>query len=67
MADSDRQEAGAAQVMAAQLDRLIACAWTPGIVLQVVPFDAGDHAGTDDPIVLLARYQAGTGAGRPCR
>jgi transcriptional regulator with XRE-family HTH domain len=47
-----RRVVGSAKVMAAQLDRLIACAQTPGIVIQVVPFNARDHAGSDGPIEI---------------
>jgi transcriptional regulator with XRE-family HTH domain len=47
-----RRVVGSAEIMAAQLDRLIASARTPGIVLQVVPFSARDHAGTDGPIEI---------------
>lgn len=42
---------GSPEVMAAQIDRLIDWARTPGIVVQVLPLAAGDPAGTDGPIV----------------
>lgn len=47
-----RRIVGTPSVMAAQLDHLISSARTPGTVLQVLPFTAGDHAGTDGPIVV---------------
>jgi hypothetical protein len=47
-----RRLVGNAEVMAAQLDRLIECARPSGIVLQVAPFNAGDHPGTDGPITV---------------
>jgi transcriptional regulator with XRE-family HTH domain len=47
-----RQLVGGPDVMAAQLDRLIEAARMPGIVLQVLPFSAIDHAGADGPITV---------------
>jgi transcriptional regulator with XRE-family HTH domain len=47
-----RRIVGSVEVLAAQLDRLIACAQTSGIVLQVVPFNVRDHAGSDGPIEI---------------
>lgn len=47
-----RRMVGSAQIMAAQIDRLIAAARSERIVLQVLPFSAGDHPGTDGPTVL---------------
>jgi transcriptional regulator with XRE-family HTH domain len=47
-----RRIVGSGQVMTAQVDHLISSARTPGIVLQVFPFAAGDHAGTDGPIAI---------------
>ena len=48
---------GTAAIMAAQLDRLIEAAATPGIVIQVLPFTA-DHAGTDGPISVYEFTEA---------
>lgn len=48
---------GGPVVMAAQLDRLIEAAGTPGIVIQVLPFTA-DHAGTDGPISVYEFAEA---------
>jgi transcriptional regulator with XRE-family HTH domain len=47
-----RRIVGSVAVMAEQLDQLIACARMSGIVLQVLPFTAGDHAGTDGPVTV---------------
>jgi transcriptional regulator with XRE-family HTH domain len=47
-----RRIVGNDELMAVQLDRLITGARTSGTMLQVVPFTAGDHAGTDGPITL---------------
>jgi hypothetical protein len=38
--------------MAAQLDKLTELAGQPGIVIQVLPFTAADHSGTDGPILV---------------
>ena len=47
-----RHVVGGPAVMRAQLDRLIAAADAPGIVVQVLPFTADNHAGADGPISL---------------
>jgi transcriptional regulator with XRE-family HTH domain len=44
---------GSRFVMADQLDKLITLASMPGIVLQVLPYAVGDHAGTDGPISVF--------------
>lgn len=38
--------------MDAQLDKLADRTAQPGIVIQVLPFTAGDHPGTDGPILV---------------
>lgn len=38
--------------MAAQLDKLIDAAAAPGILIQVLPFTADNHAGADGPITV---------------
>jgi transcriptional regulator with XRE-family HTH domain len=43
---------GDREIMGEQLDRLIKAAGTPGVVLQVLPFTAHDHAGVEGPIVI---------------
>ena len=47
-----RRVVGGIELMAAQLDLLISAAQSPGVVLQVVPFNAKDHAGSDGPIEI---------------
>lgn len=48
-----RQVVGGAAVMGEQLDKLIDLAGRPGIVIQVLPFTAVDHPGTDGPIAIF--------------
>lgn len=43
---------GGLSVMAEQLDRLMDAADAPGIVVQVLPFTADNHAGADGPIAV---------------
>jgi transcriptional regulator with XRE-family HTH domain len=50
-----RQVIGGPEVMGPQLDKLIKAAETPGIILQVLPFSAPDHAGTDGLLYLYER------------
>lgn len=45
-----RRRVGGPAVIRHQLDRLLDAAQTPGIVLQVLPFTADNHAGADGPI-----------------
>jgi len=47
-----RRVVGSASVMAGQLERLISVAREPGTVIQILPFGAGDHAGTDGPVTV---------------
>jgi transcriptional regulator with XRE-family HTH domain len=47
-----RRMVGGIPVMAGQLDKLLAMAAMPGIIIQVMPFSAGDHAGTDGPVTV---------------
>jgi transcriptional regulator with XRE-family HTH domain len=54
-----RHVIGDQEVMAEQLDRLIKAAEAPGIVIQVLPYAAHDHAGTEG---LLYLYEC---TGRP--
>jgi transcriptional regulator with XRE-family HTH domain len=44
---------GSRSVMADQLDKLITLASLPGVVIQVLPYAIGDHAGTDGPISVF--------------
>jgi transcriptional regulator with XRE-family HTH domain len=50
-----RQCIGGADVMAAQLDRLVKAAESPGIVFQVLPFSAQANAGIDGLLYLYER------------
>lgn len=50
-----RQCVGGAEVMGAQLDKLIKAAESPGIVIQVLPFSAEQHAGVDGLLYLYER------------
>jgi transcriptional regulator with XRE-family HTH domain len=50
-----RQCTGGAEVMAAQLERLIKAAESPGIVIQVLPFSAQANAGVDGLLYLYER------------
>lgn len=45
-----RHVVGGQAVMRRQLDRLLDAAGTPGIVVQILPFAADNHAGADGPI-----------------
>ncbi len=47
-----RHVIGSPDVMAEQLDKLLDSAARPGIMVQVLPFSANDHAGTDGPIAV---------------
>ncbi len=47
-----RHLVGGAAVMAGQLGKLIEMAGVPGVVIQVLPFTASDHAGVEGPISI---------------
>lgn len=47
-----RHVMGTPAVMGEQLDRLLSASCSPGIVIQVLPFTADNHAGADGPISL---------------
>jgi hypothetical protein len=47
-----RHVVGGPGVMAVQLDRLLEASTEPGIVLQVLPYAADNHAGAEGPISL---------------
>jgi transcriptional regulator with XRE-family HTH domain len=53
-----RHVVGSPDIMRAQLDRLIDAADSPDIVIQVLPFTAGDHPGTDGPILVFDYAEA---------
>lgn len=48
-----RQVIGSSAIMAAQLDRLVEAARSPDVVIQVLPFTASDHPGTDGPVTVF--------------
>jgi transcriptional regulator with XRE-family HTH domain len=50
-----RQVIGDQEIMGEQVGKLIKAAEAPGIVLQVFPFTANDHAGTEGPIWIYER------------
>lgn len=50
-----RHVIGSQAIMAEQLDKLIKMAGMSGIVLQVLPYGAHDHAGVEGPIVIYDR------------
>lgn len=50
-----RHVVGDQEIMGEQVDKLIKAAETPGIVLQVLPFTANDHAGIEGPISIFER------------
>jgi transcriptional regulator with XRE-family HTH domain len=53
-----RHQVGDREIMGEQLDKLIKAAGLPGIVLQVLPFTAHDHAGVEGPITIYERPSA---------
>jgi Domain of unknown function (DUF5753) len=66
-----RRLIGGAAVMREQLKRLVELATSPRIVLQVLPYIAGAHAGLDGPLTILsfaegpdAVYIEGIGSGQ---
>jgi transcriptional regulator with XRE-family HTH domain len=48
-----RQVIGSPAIMAAQLDRLFEADRSPDVVIQVIPFTAYDHPGTDGPMMIF--------------
>jgi transcriptional regulator with XRE-family HTH domain len=61
-----RQVVGGPEVMGDQIDRLIKAAEAPGTVIQVLPFSAHDHAGTDGLLHLYERPGQSTVAYTEC-
>lgn len=47
-----RHVIGGTDVMASQLDQLLDSSARPGVMVQVLPFTANDHAGVEGPIVV---------------
>lgn len=56
-----RHVVGGPAVMRGQLDHLVKAAESPGVVLQILPFSARDHAGVEGPIVVYESASASTG------
>jgi transcriptional regulator with XRE-family HTH domain len=52
------QVIGSPDVMRAQLDRLVTAADSPDTVIQVLPFTAYEHPGTDGPILVFDYAEA---------
>lgn len=48
-----RQVIGSPSIMAEQLDKIIEASSSPSIVVQVLPFGASDHPGTDGPVTVF--------------
>jgi hypothetical protein len=48
-----RQVIGSPSITGEQLDKIIETARSPHIVVQVLPFTASDHPGTDGPITVF--------------
>jgi transcriptional regulator with XRE-family HTH domain len=61
-----RHVVGDRGVMGAQLDSVIEAADMPGIVIQVLPFTADNHAGSDGPITVYEFAEAPTVAYTEC-
>jgi Domain of unknown function (DUF5753) len=55
-----RHQIGDREIMGEQLDKLIEAASLPGIVLQILPFTAHDHAGVEGPVTIYERPSAAT-------
>ncbi|MGH3245678.1 MAG: helix-turn-helix domain-containing protein [Trebonia sp.] len=53
-----RHQIGDREIMCELLDKLVKMAGLPGIVLQVLPFSARDHAGVEGPITIYERPSA---------
>jgi transcriptional regulator with XRE-family HTH domain len=61
-----RHVVGGRAVMAEQLDKLIDVARLPDVVIQVLPFTASDHPGTDGPISVFDFTDAASVAYTEC-
>jgi len=48
-----RHTVGSPEIMRAQLGRLLEAADSPDIIIQVLPYAASDHPGTDGPILVF--------------
>ena len=61
-----RQVIGSPAIMGEQLNKIIEVARTPDIVVQVLPFAASDHPGTDGPITVFDFPDAPSAAYMEC-
>ena len=61
-----RHMVGGREVMAGQLDKIIDVARLPDVVVQVLPFTASDHPGTDGPISVFDFTDAASVAYAEC-
>jgi len=61
-----RHVIGDEEIMGDQVAKLIKAAETPGIMIQVLPFTANDHPGTDGPIWIYERPGGPTVAYTEC-
>jgi hypothetical protein len=48
-----RHVVGSPEIMRSQLERLVEAADSPDIILQVLPYSASDHPGTDGPVLIF--------------
>ena len=61
-----RHVVGSPAIMREQLDKLAGLAREPGVVIQILPFTARDHPGTDGPILVYDfKYDQGGGVAAP--
>jgi hypothetical protein len=61
-----RHVVGDQEIMGDQVDKLIKSAEVPGVVLQVLPYSAHDHAGVEGPVVIYERPGAAPVAYTEC-
>jgi transcriptional regulator with XRE-family HTH domain len=61
-----RHVIGSPAIMGGQMDKLIEAARCPDIVIQVLPFSAHDHPGTDGPITVFDFADATSAAYTEC-
>jgi transcriptional regulator with XRE-family HTH domain len=62
-----RHVVGSPAIMRAQLDQLIDAADSPDIIIQVLPYTASDHPGTDGPILIFDYASAPSSGYTECK
>jgi transcriptional regulator with XRE-family HTH domain len=62
-----RQVIGSASIMGKQLDKIIEATLSPDIVIQVLPFTASEHPGTNGPITVFDFLEAPSTAYTECK